>query len=626
MVTSASHWPSTLFLQSVDPDLKRSFHGRFTKTRESYDMLKEREVTTVVAESSGWKRLGKPSFRRDVHTGIVFRRAPPSRLHPAGRITICVPHELSFDVAVSHDLLHCIGIEISGLNQLQTIEHLRAHTLLSRGERPDSVDSAIAAKYTGVHREHLRYVRKHCFLCNPSAESMFSIAVECTQLLRNLTTTPDALHLKSNSPKMLEGADFSQEQNLVAKRETNNAVFSSVARYSTVLWIGLEDNMSECLSTQIIQHRYVTAANSAHVPSCFLPYRAAELLRVSGPAFMDVDREHVTAHQSIVTASILEDDTRCQVNYQTASSLQRQLTHDPSTLDPNTMIMPAWRRYDSNHRVIQKIYSLVEAYEAGVLRVFPSASEYEHAHGKTGDIWALDLIAQSAPSDWSFRPTTCDCTSACRLGKAGVLKRTHSCGSEHVIVRPTSSDISRHLGCFVNQRRASKRRAAQSTGQWFHQEFVQGLQQIGEFRVFIVTVSDATVTRGRRGEVIEVVHTFELEDRELVVTVLTSSSIWSGRPDTYGKVDLEELKGFALYVFGALRNRPDWSTNFESLEIGARIDVGITLVNESCRFFVNEVTRIYEADFFAEWLAQPGTHICREVSKALEEVFLCPAR
>jgi hypothetical protein len=114
----------------------------------------------------------------------------------------------------------------------------------------------------------------------------------------------------------------------------------------------------------------------------------------------------------------------------------------------------------------------------------------------------------------------------------------------------------------------------------------------------------------------------ELEDKELVVTVLTSTSIWSGKPNTYGDIDLQELKRFALYVFGALRDRADWSTNFESLEIGARMDVGITTVGESCRYFVNEVTRIYEADFFADWLAQPGTHICRAVSTALEEVFV----
>jgi hypothetical protein len=28
-----------------------------------------------------------------------------------------------------------------------------------------------------------------------------------------------------------------------------------------------------------------------------------------------------------------------------------------------------------------------------------------------------------------------------------------------------------------------------------------------------------------------------------------------------------------------------------------------------CQYFVNEITRLYEADFFAEWLSQPRTHI-----------------
>lgn len=75
-------------------------------------------------------------------------------------------------------------------------------------------------------------------------------------------------------------------------------------------------------------------------------------------------------------------------------------------------------------------------------------------------------------------------------------------------------------------------------------------------------------------------------------------------------------------MFEALRDRPDWFTNLESLEVGARVDVGVTTMGDSCRFFVNEVTRIYEADFFAEWLAQPGTHVCRAVSAAIGEVFV----
>ena len=139
-------------------------------------------------------------------------------------------------------------------------------------------------------------------------------------------------------------------------------------------------------------------------------------------------------------------------------------------------------------------------------------------------------------------------------------------------MHPTSSDITKHLRCLTGQRRTSRRKAAQDTERWFHQEFVQDLRRIGEFRVFIVTVSDESATRGRKGVVVEVVHTLELEDRELVVNVLPSSPAWPGGDTTYNKVDVYELKRFALHVFHALRDRPDWDTNFESLEIGARLD------------------------------------------------------
>jgi hypothetical protein len=67
--------------------------------------------------------------------------------------------------------------------------------------------------------------------------------------------------------------------------------------------------------------------------------------------------------------------------------------------------------------------------------------------------------------------------------------------------------------------------------------------------------------------------------------------------------------------------QPKTDTNFESLEIGARLDIGVSMMGGVCQYFVNEITRLYEADFFAEWLSQPGTHICRAVAAALEEVF-----
>lgn len=148
------------------------------------------------------------------------------------------------------------------------------------------------------------------------------------------------------------------------------------------------------------------------------------------------------------------------------------------------------------------------------------------------------------------------------------------------------------------------------------------MRKIGEFRIFIVTVKDIEARRGRRGRVIEVVHTIELPDRELVVTILGSRRSWPDDVGTNVKIDLDELQEFALYVFEALRSRPDWSTSFESLEIGARVDVGAAILDGVPNCFVNEVTRIYVSDCFAEWLAQRGTQTCRAVSTAFAEVFL----
>jgi len=79
------------------------------------------------------------------------------------------------------------------------------------------------------------------------------------------------------------------------------------------------------------------------------------------------------------------------------------------------------------------------------VRVFPSAHELDHAQEKLGDIRAMDQIADCAPNEWSSRRVTCDNTSECRLGVSGVLKRTHNCGSDHVILHLTASGVSKCL-------------------------------------------------------------------------------------------------------------------------------------------------------------------------------------
>jgi hypothetical protein len=103
MTANAIDSLSELSVRSINPDLERSFYRRFPKTRESYDRRKEQEVITMISQSKGWKCVGKPCFRRDASTGIVFRKAPPRRQHLTRHITACVPYELSFNVAVSHE-------------------------------------------------------------------------------------------------------------------------------------------------------------------------------------------------------------------------------------------------------------------------------------------------------------------------------------------------------------------------------------------------------------------------------------------------------------------------------------------------------------------------------------------
>ena len=66
------------------------------------------------------------------------------------------------------------------------MEHLDSHTLFSKGEKPDSVESSIAAKYTGVDRDHLRFIRRHCSHCNADAGDAFEITLDYPAIVRSV--------------------------------------------------------------------------------------------------------------------------------------------------------------------------------------------------------------------------------------------------------------------------------------------------------------------------------------------------------------------------------------------------------------------------------------------------------
>jgi hypothetical protein len=79
---------------------------------------------------------------------------------------------------------------------------------------------------------------------------------------------------------------------------------------------------------------------------------------------------------------------------------------------------------------------------------------------------------------------------------------------------------------------------------------------------------------------------------------------------------LDDLKHFAMNTFNSLRARHDWEKSFESLEVGVRLDIAIT-PNIPRSFFVNEITRWYEAAFFSDdIMAEPKYTPCEEFAKA----------
>jgi hypothetical protein len=492
-------------------------------------------------------------------------------------------------------------------------------------QKHNAIDLNIASGYTGIDRDHLKFIRKQCGRCTPGTEVTAMIHLDDSPVICDLLMASRALKLRTNSFANVITTPTTKHYSISTLSEVKAFPLSLTTRCSSVIWIGCERSSAESIPTQMLRHRHASAVNSALVPSCFLRGKAEQLQSVVGSSFLRTGHEHVDAHQSIIIASFLADSRGVNLEVGTSTWLLQQLQNEHLLLRSSTLLLLAWHRYDPKDRTVENICAYMRKQRPGTLRMFPSAEELEYAQQKVGDIQALDQIAKCGPGRWSFRPLTCDSTSGCQLTVNSVLKRTHSCGSEHVIVHPTAADLSKHLQCLSRQRRVSRRQACQSVGRWFHQEFVAGLRSEGEYRVFIITRNDTLAPRQRKGVVMEMVHTLELPDKELVVTVLRPNSMLRDGPCQHNNNDLTELEEFAMYVFDALRNRSDWSTKYESLEVGVRLDIGVSLASGKRQYFVNEITRIYEADVFAEWLAQPGTHICKAVSGAIEEVFMIPS-
>jgi hypothetical protein len=155
--------------------------------------------------------------------------------------------------------------------------------------------------------------------------------------MQRLMTASRALGLGSHSSVKSTSIPTSKSRSESTDLDCNVIPFGLALRYSSVFWIGCGGDSARPIPTQMLQHRLTSAANSAFVPSCFSPEKATQLQSIVGPTFLSSNRELVTAHQSIVTASFLADITKGDVAFQTSKWLHRQIQDDQSRLKPTNV-------------------------------------------------------------------------------------------------------------------------------------------------------------------------------------------------------------------------------------------------------------------------------------------------
>ncbi|PSN58591.1 hypothetical protein BS50DRAFT_627157 [Corynespora cassiicola Philippines] len=147
---------------------------------------------------------------------------------------------------------------------------------------------------------------------------------------------------------------------------------------------------------------------------------------------------------------------------------------------------------------------------------------------------------------------------------------------------------------------------------WIHQEYVPSLLEWGEIRVFVVTSGKTTGARVPR-----IVHAIVTKWN----VARTGSRIHAGEIDETSSFEAglsyQKLQEFVLETYSDILAMG--REEFDSLKVGARFDIGIS--PEAEQFFVNEITRWYNADYFSsKTLGKPYEKICKLYAQAFYEV------
>jgi hypothetical protein len=354
--------------------------------------------------------------------------------------------------------------------------------------------------------------------------------------------------------------------------------------------------------------------------------------------------EQPDVHQGVVTMQILKHISNCKVDVRAWRKFWKAFVEQDETkvMDSrfrdangqalNTIILLHWTEEESwvEDEMCQFYMRLerLRAYHGASIRCIPSYTEALQARGKIQDIRALD---EDAIKRKQYRPKTCYPGGVCCLSteEKTVHKRQDSCGKAHVLVKTKGQRGA--LTCSVKPTMPTECMA--NGPLWFHQEFVDTIEKLGEFRAFIVTEPDPKGLRGRKGKIVCIAHTtWRTKDgAEMHVELVDDRMMHVQLVDdrTFNDINCEHLtrKGLEDYFlrrFEYLRRRPDWKEKWATLEIGVRLDAAISphgaispAIGEE-GFWLVEPTRIYFADFFSDFIhGEPKYRLCEEIAHSI---------
>ncbi|KAI6082442.1 hypothetical protein F4821DRAFT_247138 [Hypoxylon rubiginosum] len=378
-----------------------------------------------------------------------------------------------------------------------------------------------------------------------------------------------------------------------------------------ILWLGIPD----CDNIGNARFLGIDHDHKAHCVIPDYPMLNTDLNRLKATlnkSFIvhTASRAHSIIHQSVIAMEYTSQKLGNHIEYRSWKWVHDTIpnsTFIPESLANKPLLVFLSSTVDDAQNgmlSIEQFYDAMQlvAMQHGNLRIYPNAMEMRQARFKVGDIRALDLIAQESEEEFAYRPKTCSGGCPCVLRvddnhQQNIIKESHSCGAQGVRVCNTA-EAQIELGCGNKEkgdpqtRKRKRSQPAVTTADRLtypirlHQEYIDTLRSFGEFRVFLTAPVGLLI-----------------QEPEIIAVAFTRFSDWGGdivarqaKPDDFrwagkGNKKEQELRVFAKYIYRKICERHDANEAYESFKIGARLDIGISDLSNSGRFFVNEITR-----------------------------------